>query len=219
MRSLREREDALFREWRGHSPRFVSDGAVDADAFMTCSPRIVFLLKEVNSRDPRWDLRCYLSCGAQAATWNNVVRWTKGIRSLPERLSWRRVEHVTERDREEVLRTIAVVNVNKAPGGGSANNAVLARAAKEHGKLLIRQIGLYKADLVLCCGTARFLNLALGRPNLVGWQACGNASFLREPHLPLCVDFYHPAARISAPWLYSQLVRTLDKCGFGGNTT
>jgi len=218
VRSLREQEDALFAEWREESRRFVSDGAADTDAFMASKPRIVFLLKEVNSNARRWDLRGYLFNGARAATWNNVTRWTKGIRSLPERLPWRLVEHVTERDREEVLRSIAVVNVNKAPGGGSANNAVLARAAEEHDKLLIRQLCLYNADLVLCCGTARFLNRALGRRSLDGWQTRGNASFLREPHLPLCVDYYHPAARISAPWLYSQLMRTLDKCGFGGNT-
>ena len=92
MPNLNERENALFEEWEHNlgqqGESFVRDGAVCGETYQSTTPRLLFLLKEVN--DPEggnWDLREFLREGGQGPTWNNVTRWTRGILALPELLA------------------------------------------------------------------------------------------------------------------------------------
>ena len=48
---IREKEEALFGDWRVGLPSFVTDGAVDPGAYLSSWPKILFLLKEVNDKN------------------------------------------------------------------------------------------------------------------------------------------------------------------------
>ena len=55
---IRERENELFARWADRRPGLVMDGVVDETAYLASSPKILFLLKEVNDQNGGgWDLR------------------------------------------------------------------------------------------------------------------------------------------------------------------
>jgi hypothetical protein len=51
--SVRELEDKLFAEWEGERKGFVKDGIVSEHDYFQSTPKIVFILKEVNSKEDK----------------------------------------------------------------------------------------------------------------------------------------------------------------------
>lgn len=153
--SLRELEDALFTEWRQRRPKMVLDGVVDEANYNESSPKILYLLKEVNGGEC-WDLRDYLKNGGTKRTWSNVARWTHGIRELyagikPDSLKWKYLIEKNEDFRPKQLCSICAVNVKKDSGHHTADNNLLAKYADEDKDLLLRQLAIYNPDITICC--------------------------------------------------------------------
>ena len=71
--SIRESENRLFTEWQGKRKGFVKDGVVSEHYYFRSTPKIVFILKEVNSKDAGWDLRKFVAKGGQPQTWRQHV--------------------------------------------------------------------------------------------------------------------------------------------------
>lgn len=131
----------------------MTDGVVDEAAFLESPRKLLFILKEANDEEGgNWDLREFLRKGGQAATWNNITRWVMGIRNLPGQTPWEKAEYITANLRQAHLRSVAVMNLNKVPGGAFTNPAELRAVALEVAELLRRQFQLYKADVAICCG-------------------------------------------------------------------
>jgi len=66
--SIVEQEKRLFAEWKKRRQYFVPDGVVNEKSYTTSSPRLLFLLKEVNFSDDDFDLRQFLGKGARSQT-------------------------------------------------------------------------------------------------------------------------------------------------------
>jgi hypothetical protein len=65
----------LFGKWRRNRLGFIADGVVDVAAYLTSSPKLLFVLKEVNERaGGARDRRQFLLGGGRVQTWNNVTR-------------------------------------------------------------------------------------------------------------------------------------------------
>lgn len=153
-------EDALFREWVQNwtfpAKEFSDDGIVNIEKFDSFwSPRIVIVLKEVNS-EGAFSLRSFLSAGAcnsngykdGRATWSPVQRWLvalsgklgKGLKTGQE-------------NRKEALQTIAVVNVKKFHGKEKADSKEVSDKADGDSKFLAEQLRLYfEKPTVFACG-------------------------------------------------------------------
>jgi hypothetical protein len=191
---LRQKEEQLFARWRARRRPFISDGLIDPDRYLAAEPKIAFALKEVNYPNGKedWDLRAFLRDGGRPATWNNIVRWTIGIRSA-ERLVWERYETVTEDQRRDVLPTITVMNVKKSPGAASADSSMLKAVANEDRDLLAEQLDLYRPDLLICCGVqGRWFPQLDGAP----WHRTGRGIYYRRfGENQLAIGFYHPQVR------------------------
>ena len=123
---LRDKENLLFRQWiTPDDQEVIPDGAVDEEAFRDGALKILFVLKEVNDRNGRgWDLRRYLAGYDEGnhqyprwQTWSNITRWIIGIRRLPHITPWDHVANIDLATRRNVLRSIAVMNLKKWPGG------------------------------------------------------------------------------------------------------
>lgn len=201
--SLRQREEALFARWSAGRSSFVPDGLVDPDTFQATSPRVVFLLKEVNhTSGTPFDLRSYLHRGGRGMTWNTVVRWTWLLRDLfPADADLTRParRRVSPADRQSTLRTLAVVNVKKAPGASRANYDQILNAVRQDRLFISRQVLLYSADIVVAGGLDGFSMvdqipcLSEGR-----WVSTGRAFFYKIlPNNRLLISTPHPAARLS----------------------
>jgi len=203
-------DDALFERWRLHRPDLVRDGIVDADAYAESAPRLLFVMKEVN--DPgggRWDLREFLAEGGRTQSWDNVTRWVLGIRSLPDDIAWEQIAKVSETLRSQTLKTIAVMNIKKSPGGHTAINDHLLLAAKDDAALLREQFSLYEAEVVVCCGevpASRFDQMA-GLPTPLFWRQTSRGIWFKE-FAPgrFAIAFAHPEARVQDSILHYAFV-------------
>lgn len=203
MPTISNREHELFTEWAALSSPFIRDGVVEPGSYAGSTPRIVFLLKEVNAPQlAEGDLRPYLASGARWQTWNNVARWTQVIRASypaphtrPNTGSYR---HCTPATRAEVLRSIAVVNVKKSPGGPQANHRALEAAVSTHGAFIARQLAIYDWEWIVAGGLPP--GAVIDRiPGLAGvpWEFTGNkVPFKRFGPTRILISLPHPAARI-----------------------
>ncbi len=202
---LTEQEELLFAEWAAGRPGFIRDGAVDAGRYLASEYKLLYLLKEVNGGSD-WDLRDFLREGGRKQTWDNVARWTLGIQNLGRELTWAELDRITQERRREALRSICAVNVKKTSGTFAADSKLVAKAAQEDAAFLKRQIGLYKPDIVICCGTERnyWHDVMKSKPQ---WKSTARGIwYFREEGGPVVVAFMHPAARAKDCLLYYGLV-------------
>lgn len=201
MDDLTANEDRLFDEWEGRASGLVRDGSPDPNAYQKSGRRLLFLLKEVNDKGGGdWDLRAFLRDGAQWQTWDNVTRWTRGIRALPTVLPWSAVSTVSLQDRQEVLGSIVAMNVKKFPGGAEANNDELKAALDRDADLLRRQFEWYKPEIVVCCGTDWLAVDLFGLPPVESWSSTHRGLPFTEIDGSVVLSYVHPAAWIK-PWV------------------
>lgn len=202
--SISLQEELIFSKWRICCPQFVSDGVIEENCYIVSQPRILFIFKEASLSNGNLDLREVLRSGFRSETWDNITRWVEGIRNISEDISWFKLVSMTVERRREVLRTIAVMNLQKSlliedPKKNSLIN-------KEYWN---QQFSLYEADIIVCCGTDvkhvvhRLVNI-LRNPK---WQVTSRGisyhEYLPNKHL---IAYVHPEARVANNLLYYGIV-------------
>lgn len=165
---LKEREEALFAEWKKDHPgvNFYKDGLVDAEQYYNTNPKLLFVFKEAHDEtNGEKDLRVGLRDGGWSRdsngkeyvwpNWHVVARWAFDIIEGCE--NWWEIENKWRNDnivfRAECLRIIGVVNLKKSSGGSQVDSDKLWKYVKEFGHFAKRQIELYKPDIIICGGT------------------------------------------------------------------
>ena len=180
-------EDTLFQEWvsRWRFPKgdFSDDGIVDSEKFDSFwSPRIVIVLKEVNSGNG-FSLRSFLKAGAcngdgfkdGRATWAPVQRW---LLALSDRLG--KGLKPGQSNRKDALQTIAAVNVKKFHGKARANPKDVSKHVEDDSEFLAEQLKLYfNKPTVFACGghlvynkVKRTLEESIGKFSVVRLPGC-----------------------------------------------
>ena len=212
---ITDREQSLFMEWSRDRPEFVSDGIVDEQAYGASTPKLLFVLKEVNDiGGGGWDLRSFIRDGGRAQTWDNVTRWVEGIRNLPSEIRWNALADVDAARRRETLRSIAAVNLKKSPGGPTADGLLLAEESRKDSDYINRQFSLYESEFTICCGTSDLFHSLIKFPNDVNWQQTSRGIWYHEPYLNRYVVAYsHPEARCSSCLLYYGIVDAIREIG------
>lgn len=219
MPSLEQKEEELFGQWRASwSDSFVTDGAVDPNAYVASSPRILFLLKEANDPDGGgWCLREFLRRGGRPQTWNNITRWVQAIRRLPDEVPWDDLRCVAESNRREMLQAIAVVNLKKLPGGHTTERKDFWEVVQRDAHWIRDQVALYDADLIVCCGTD--LGSAFKvfiEPNRNPWRVTSRGvEFLEYAPRKFVLIYLHPEARVSDNILHYGLIDAVRELLFG----
>jgi len=208
--SIQQEEESLFAEWREKRPGFVADGVVDENAYLASSPKLLFILKEVNAPGGGdWDLRSFLRDGGRAQTWNNITRWVEGIRNIPSDFPWSNMETINETSRRLALQSIAAINLKKSPGGHTTDRATLAATAAEDRAFLNRQFGLYEPDIVLCCGsdTSDTFHRLVTLDHKPEWKSTRRGVWFHEfKPKRFIVQFAHPEARVADTLLFYGLI-------------
>jgi len=200
--SIQSREDELFAEWSRSRPDFVKDGVVDEQAYLSSSPKLLLVLKEVN--DPGgggWDLREVLREAVRKPTWDNVTRWIEGLQALPEHIDWENLNEIEQKRRRKALRSIVAVNLKKSPGGHTSDPVAVEEAAKKDKAFFNRQFQLYKPDFVICCGTSDLFHKIVLFPTEPDWCRTKRGVWFHEYEKGRrVIAFSHPGARC-APYL------------------
>lgn len=205
---IRESEDVLFQEWRSARAGFVADGAADQAVYAASGKRLLFMLKEVNDPDGgSWDLREYMREGARSQTWNNITRWIEGIRNLSTEMPWHTLELVDHDRRMKALRSVAAVNIKKSPGGHTSDPSKLAIIANQDRAFLNRQVAIYDADLVICCGVSDTFHWLVDFSSPPKWKRTSRGiAFHEYKPQKYVVAYAHPEARVAACILYYGLI-------------
>ena len=205
-----EKQQKLFSEWKSSCPneRIIADGIVSESSYNTAKYKILFLLKEVNGWGSEATLCDFLAGGGMGQTWNNVVRWTKGILSLDADMRkdtpWKEIADITNQDRKDQLQKICVINIKKTPGGPSAIAEELTSYVDNNKERLHKQLDICNPDIIICCGTASHYKRLMGTD--IRWDMTSRGiPYVKEPQR-LVVDYYHPQARMSSALLYYALI-------------
>ena len=207
--TIKEQEDKLFSEWRIDRKGFVPDGVADEAAYRQSEKKILFLMKEVN--DFKGDLRDFMrEKGGRNATWDNLTRWTMGMRKLNNDIPWSELKAISENQRKEFILTVAAMNLKKSPGGTTTDKAMMKRIALEDKGYICRQFNLYDADIVICCGVdvSNTAHSCIKEIQGFKWKATSRGVPYHELGKPgkILISYSHPEARVSDNLLYYGLI-------------
>lgn len=221
-----KQEKALFEEWRKtREDGFSEDGIINPGLYLSSSPKIMFILKEANSKTSESvDLKKNLNRDdfKRKPTWDNIARWIHGIRNLDKEIPWEDLEkgnHLNE-ERQEIITSICLINVKKSSGGYKADSNKLYEIAKVDKELLNRQFQLYfnnietRPDFIIAGGSdpSKIFNLYSGINKLDGWKTTsrGIQYFEFDPGR-FYIKFSHPEARIADSVLYYALIDAIKE--------
>jgi hypothetical protein len=197
--SISDAEKKLFARWKARRSDFVSDGVVDEQVYLRTDPKVLFVLKEVNSpRGGGWDLREFIREGGRGQTWSPIARWMIGIRRLPELTCWQEVASIDKGKRIQALQTIAAMNLKKSPGSASTHYPSLVAAVRADADLLSEQFGLYDADVVICCGSsvAELVDEAFKLDGSCAWKSTTRGVPYKEYKKgKFIISYAHPQVR------------------------
>ncbi|MBK9287097.1 MAG: hypothetical protein IPN38_05280 [Flavobacteriales bacterium] len=159
------RNSNLFDKWNSElrkDTHAVLDGAVDPVRYFdpANTPRILFVMKEMNATfwEPVSLLQYLREDNTRAATWNNVVRWTRLIRGVlngtaeQELLDFDTHPAIDHAERMDELGRVAVLNLKKIAGTSDSHMPTIDKHAERYGKLLGEQFALLDPDVVVACG-------------------------------------------------------------------
>ena len=229
--SITDRENELFAEMErktGEEMFLVRDGVADEAAFLTAPRRIVYVLKETNDteRTEKWDLRKFLSDGGRPQTWDAIARWTEGLLSPDREIPWVELIQRHEERRSIFLKRISAINLKKTPGGCTSDYAEIEREASAFSEIIRKQLALYDAELIICCGTGNVLYRHLHGTEDEKWKMTARGVPYFAYGKSTVISFAHPQARVSGAYLYYALMdavreiresRKIDMHFTGGN--
>jgi|SRR5580658_3144167 hypothetical protein len=209
---LHEREDRIFDKYRARGEQIIRDGAI-TEEYEAAGARLLVILKEPNDTTGNWvksngDMRSFGASGGRAATWNNLARWSALFYN--PRLRIEEIDVSNQAKRSDYLRRIAVVNLKKIPGGGTADLSSVKRFATRHWDLLEEQLKLCRPTMTIAGGCFDILAELVG--STVVLQEGGRFPFFKDQHLGACVSFYHPQPRFrpSSKLLFLYLKQQLN---------
>jgi len=148
--SLREKENKLFEEWAKGRKKFAKDGA--GKNFESQKIKLIFIGKETNETDDKFDWREYLDDGVvykgdrkdkPFENSYNLYRWAKFlVDGKLDKKEYKKVEK-DKNKRAEIFSKIAFMNVKKESGKDQANVNEIIKAGLDDKEFLKKQLDLY----------------------------------------------------------------------------
>ena len=156
---------------------FVKDGIVNPDVWFNLPPekeKILFLLKESYEGNKnikrisdltKWicktkcteicdkKFNCQKKCGAKGKTFCSMMEWIYGINCISENKEKKYDNDLyaqTRKMRDDLLQSVAVINVKKADGKNRSSDTELYFVAQEDKEELIEQIKLINPSVIIC---------------------------------------------------------------------
>ena len=216
MKSITELENELFARWKVELEKenrlIVTDGVVDPIKYKQSNPKILYILKEANNiQEEGFDLREYVKKlieHPRKETWEDLLRWTYGIRSLEKEHEWKYLQNDFFFQNIEHLSSIAFMNIKKSTGGHTSIEKELQIAVENYSNYLIEQFFLYEPQVVIFCGSIvsdLFSNIVLG--GKLDWKSTtrGIWYFIYKQRT-VCIAFTHPTVRVASNFVYYSLI-------------
>ncbi len=142
---------------------FVRDGIINIESWKKQKVRICFILNEAGGRE---DMEHYPDDFDLAAEWNErgsfskfmfkIAVWTKAIQDafLPP-VTYKKSD--VSKIRDDLIRSIAVVNIKKSDGQRRSDFERLFNFAVEDAEELKRELEIVNPNIIVCCENLKFL--------------------------------------------------------------
>jgi hypothetical protein len=191
----------LFDNLRRINADVVEDGVVDEDEYLSTSPRIMYVLKEVNG-GRGWNLCDFIREGGRPATWDNIARWTEAVIERRFDKPWSYWSENNEERRRKYLKKICSINLKKTSGGHTSNGKVIADAALSNAEILKRQTEICHPQLIVCGGTGdEFVDNVIPE-HRSQWKSTSRDIWYICYDGKLLIGYLHPEARVKSSILF-----------------
>jgi len=189
--------DKLFDEIKYDKIKPVKDGIVDVDQYSKAKFRILWVLKEANSKNfGGWDLRSFIANDLLGyhnwrRTYNLITYVTWGIlNGFPK---WKKQSRGWEAEHITILQKIAFINLKKIPGASSSSDSEIKSEFQNNKEIIFKQIEAFNPDIVIFGGTKKYLNL-------------NDFNKITDNNKRIIVSTFHPNARKSHQTYYENVI-------------
>ena len=185
---------------------FFFDGLNNFDAYSNAPLKVLFLLKEVNINhgEPEpiekwWDEKYSDKFGLFAT---RLADWTL--------ILWEELKNYVatgnpESERLKALRSIAIVNVKKIPGGSSSSKNEIVYHANKYADNIREEIAILNPDIVMLCANWYAVRDTIFKD--IEWKVIFEGYEISISNSPSIIYFNHPAIRYSNAKLKEDLKR------------
>lgn len=194
-RSINQRLDDLFHDWKPGRSRFHQDGLLcggDADetAWRNARIKILFLAKEPNNpKSAPWDFRTwYHQNGVMYVFGHRISEWAVGIlKDFPS------LAKITDEQRNSCLLSTALMNIKKVGGRANSSPSEISMVIKNDRERLLKQLRIIRPDVVI--GGLGSIKLYLQLFGAMTAHPFPNDVTVLTNGEFLLVHWYHPSAR------------------------
>lgn len=188
--------------------------------------RLLILTKDLND-DEAWDIRqetgrlntVAFSYDRAIPFYKNLRMWSYGLLTTAQD-GYPDFENASDMGMAGPFyesAPIARVNCKKQVGGGSIKDSVLMQYLERYAGPLKKQIILYDADILLCCGCSSGRNLIMDfvksqyLTDLIPVPDTGNWIWYSPASGKVAINSYHPSARIGYEDTYCDMMEAFRK--------
>ncbi|KAA3613619.1 MAG: hypothetical protein D8M58_17205 [Calditrichaeota bacterium] len=128
---------------------------------------------------------------------------------MEKEYKWQQIEVIEKKDREEILKSICVMNLKKSPGTTATVNDELDQVAKEDKTYLNSQFNLYDPDIIICCSrvVSDLFHELIEFPEKPDWKMTSRGVWYHS-YKPgkFVISYLHPQAHVPGNMLYYTLL-------------
>ncbi|MBO6201979.1 MAG: hypothetical protein J6O13_00455 [Selenomonas sp.] len=206
MGKILEAQQALFSRWQFSAPKFIRDGIVNEQAYLESAIKLLFLFDDIKHGHGD-DICAFIRAGAKASDWDNVTRWTRGVRNLHAYIPWERLKDITSAYREAELNSVAVISAAKSAGNIHTIADIEAHVHQDKANIK-KQIEIYNPELIICCGAGWVYEQACGKQQ---WKVSQRGVKYAIDGQRTIIAYYHPCSSTRDNILYYGLTDALKE--------
>ncbi len=167
------------------------------------SKRIMFLTKDLNDPGNPWDIRCETGrknkhgkdiFSVNTLFYKNYMRMLYGILNAQEDNSDLSYDTVNNPaiyqpffDKVPIVR----INCKKQVGGNSLKNSELIKYLRNYKDILLKQINLYDANIIVCCGGSSIIKEFVAKNYITDLIQINSWIYYSESCDKLVIDAFH----------------------------
>lgn len=209
-----EQLDRLFDEWEETVPdykdKFVRDGIIDEKLYTAATVKILYVTKEPNNPDQAsGDFREWWKDEIVYTFSYRLAEWSYGLlNNFPQYDNiW-----TNKASAQRAIQSIALMNIKKSGGGGSADYPKMMEHVKANFNFLHRQIKIISPEIIILGTSWNKLRDSLF-PN-ISWRKSGYICSVGRHENARVIDYYHPSSRTPPAASYSLLQNIVQSNNF-----
>ena len=180
----------------------VFDGIINIDRYYDSKYKILWILKEPNSKNAGgWDMRDFIANDLHSyknwkKTYKMIILSTVGLLNNFKR--WDNNLRYSENENMDILKSIAYINLKKEPGNSTSKDRVIKKSFNQNKNLIFKQIELCNPDIIIFGGTYKYFTSE-------------DIKTISQDEKIILVSSSHPNARIKHEDIYNNIISTVKE--------